>query len=266
MTETILEKIVRKKRVRIDSLKAATGLEKIKEAAEYARRDAVAHRFSSAISASDSVNIIAEFKRASPSKGVINDGADVTEKVRQYEQGGAAALSVLTEEDFFLGSLDDLHSARSAVRIPILRKDFVIDAFQIYESAANGTDAILLIVAALTPDELRSFQALAHSLGMDAVVEVHDADEMKVAAEIGAKIIGVNNRNLKTFEVSLDISRKLAALAPQNVVMIAESGITNAAEINELRELGYSAFLVGETLMRGNALKYLMESSNNGDQ
>ncbi len=264
MTETILERIIRTKRVRVDTVKAATDLEKMKGLAERSRRDAIAHRFLHAISGRDSINIIAEFKRASPSKGVINDDADVTEMVRQYERDGAAALSVLTEEDFFLGSLDDLHSARSAVKIPILRKDFVIDIFQIYESAANGADAILLIVAALTPDELRSFQMLAHSLGMDAVVEVHDADEMKIAAEIGAEIIGVNNRNLKTFEVSLDVSRRLAALSSKETVMIAESGIANAAEINELRELGYSAFLIGETLMRGNAIRNLMEFPRNG--
>ena len=266
MTETILEKIVRKKRVRVDALKASTGIEKIKDAAANARGNADAHRFSNAISARGSVNIIAEFKKASPSKGVINGNADVTETARQYANGGAAAISVLTEEDFFLGSVEDLRSARSAVEIPIIRKDFVIDEFQIYDSAANGADAILLIVAALTPDELSFFQTLANSLGMDAVVEVHNREEMNIAKEIGAKIIGVNNRNLKTFEVSLDVSRQMAAMAHENAVLIAESGITNAAEIHELRELGYSAFLIGETLMRGNTLKDLIASSNNGDQ
>src|SRR5690606_13586429 len=159
--------------------------------------------------------------------------------------------SVLTEEDFFLGSINDLNEAKNAVDIPVLRKDFVIDEYQIYESALIGADAVLLIVAALSVDELERFHKIASELGLDVLVEVHNAEEMKIAESIGAKIVGINNRNLKTFEVSLDVSRRLASMAPPNTVLISESGISQMNEISELRELGFSAFLIGETLMRG---------------
>ena len=198
----------------------------------------------------DRVNIIAEIKRASPSKGVINDKIDVAETARNYENGGACAISVLTEEDKFCGSLEDLKTARSSVEIPILRKDFIFDEFQIYEAADAGADVILLIVAMLDDEVLQKLYAVAENLGIDVLVEVHTLEELERAKSLGAKIIGVNNRDLHSFKVSLDISRELIKHAPENALMIAESGITMREEILELRQLGFRGFLIGETLMR----------------
>ncbi len=196
-------------------------------------------------------HIIAEIKRASPSKGVINDKIDVAEVAKSYANADVAAISVLTEEDRFGGSLDDLKAARSVVNTPILRKDFVYDEFQIYEAVDSGADVILLIVAMLDDDKLLRFRQLAEeTLGIDALVEVHTLAELERAKKIGATIIGVNNRNLHTFEVSLDVSRELIKHAPENALMIAESGLSSAAEIAELRKLGYRGFLIGESLMR----------------
>jgi indole-3-glycerol phosphate synthase len=196
------------------------------------------------------VNIIAEIKHASPSKGVINDSINVVDLATTYEIEGATAISVLTEEDFFRGSLDDLRAVRAAVDVPMLQKDFFIDEFQIFESAAAGADAILLIVAALSTEALRNLQKSANDLGMDTIVEVHNVREFEAAHEIGAKIVGVNNRNLKTFEVSLDVSRELATYAHEDMQLISESGISTPEQIAELRGLGYSGFLIRESLMR----------------
>ncbi len=216
----------------------------------------------------DRINIIAEIKRASPSKGVINDKIDVAETARSYEIGGACAISVLTEEDRFKGSLEDLRTARNAVEIPILRKDFIFDEFQIYEGAAAGADVILLIAAILEDENLQNLHSLAESLGLDVLVEVHTLEELERVKKIGAKIIGINNRDLHTFKVSLDVSRELIKHAPQDALMITESGISSKEEILELRELGFSGFLIGETLMRsGNVeaeLKKLATNNTNG--
>ena len=198
----------------------------------------------------DGINIIAEIKRASPSKGIINAHVDVRETALNYQSGGACAISVLTEERYFKGSISDLETARAAVDLPILRKDFIIDAIQILEAAAAGADAVLLIVAALTLEDLRDLQALARDLGLDALVEVHAAAELETATAVGASLIGVNNRNLHTFDVSLDVSRELIKFKPADAVMIAESGISSRAEIEGLRRLGFDGFLVGESLMR----------------
>ncbi len=245
--KTFLDTIIADKRKRIDSAKAIRSLAEIRVAAE--QTVAASHRFRDAINGAEP-SIIAEFKRASPSKGLINDSLDPVETALLYHSGGAAAMSVLTEEDHFLGSLDDLIAIRNAVDLPLLRKDFIVDEFQIYESAVSGANAVLVIVAALTSESLHSFQTLAQSLGVDVIVEIHDRNEMQVAIDIGATIIGVNNRNLKTFEVSLDVSRELIKLKPAGTLMIAESGISNPNEIAELHSLGYDAFLVGESLMR----------------
>jgi indole-3-glycerol phosphate synthase len=243
MKGTILEKIIETKRSRIAAGRQILDLGELEP-------KGLPHRFRDALADRSKPNIIAEFKRASPSKGVINDTLDPAATAVAYRNGGAAAISVLTEEDFFKGSLDDLRAVRKAVDLPILRKDFVIDEFQIRESAAAGADAILLIVAALTSENLQRFQKLACELGMDAIVEVHDLAELEIAGSINARIIGVNNRNLKTFEVSLNVSRELIKRAPKDVVMIAESGLKSRVDLIELHELGYSGFLVGETLMR----------------
>ena len=239
------------KRIRVSEARSAVGIDATQEKAAIVRRDAERHRLRSALSRQDRVNIIAEIKRASPSKGVINDAIDVRDLAKSYQAGGAAAISVLTEQDFFKGSLEDLVAVRDAVSLPILRKDFVVDEYQIYESAAAGADAILLIVAALNADHISRYLRIARDeLGMDAIVEVHDLDELAIAIAAGADIIGVNNRNLSTFDVSLDVSRHMIKSKPKNALMIAESGISTANEISELKGLGYDGFLIGESLMR----------------
>ena len=250
MNESFLRKLMEAKAERIESAKRDVGLGQIRDMALAASSGRESYCLFKALSNSDGTNIIAEFKRASPSKGVINDGRDVVKTAKQYEVGGACAMSVLTEEDFFQGSLDDLREVRSAVDIPVLRKDFTIDKYQVYEAASAGADAVLLIVTALAPEELQRFHAAAHKLGLDAVVEVHNPSELEIARSIGATIIGVNNRNLKTFEVSLDVSRELIKHKPDGCLMISESGITSIDEIQELKALGFDGFLIGETLMR----------------
>jgi indole-3-glycerol phosphate synthase len=247
MSSTILNKILSQKRLRIEEAKRRVMLDRLVERARD-RRDV--RDLAVAISTPGRINIIAEFKRASPSKGLINDLLDPAQVARMYENGGAAAISVLTDEDFFKGSLDDLLAVRSAVDLPILRKDFIIDEYQIYESAAAGADAILLIVSALTVEELSRFQNLASELGLGAIVEVHESSEMEIAVSIGAKIIGVNNRDLKTFKVSLDVSRELIEHAPKDSIMLTESGLRTRDDLIGLRSIGYSAFLIGESLMK----------------
>lgn len=245
----ILSKIIARKRSRIEAAKRSLPGEQLRQMAAEVRRNSRPHALLTALSGNDEVNIIAEFKRCSPSKGMIRENADVATTVKAYEAAGAKAISVLTEEDFFAGSLGDLRAARNAVSIPILRKDFVVDDYQVFESAAAGADALLLIVAALPDDSLERLLRLTQQVGMDALVEVHDESELKRAIALEAKLIGVNNRNLGTFEVSTNTSRELAALAPPDVVLISESGLT-PAEARSLNAIGYRAFLVGEVLMR----------------
>jgi indole-3-glycerol phosphate synthase len=221
-----------------------------RERVREAKNRANPHAFRRALQ-KDGINIIAEFKRRSPSKGVIREGANPSEIARAYEAGGAVAMSVLTEEDYFAGSLDDLRQVKSTVNLPVLRKDFIVDEYQVYESAAAGADAILLIVAALDDERLARLRGLAEDeLQMDALVEVHSSDEMKRAVACGAKLIGVNNRDLRTFEVSLETSLSLAREAPSEALFISESGLNNSADLRRLYDAGYRGFLIGETLMR----------------
>lgn len=194
--------------------------------------------------------IISEIKKASPSRGVLLADFRPAELARQYEQGGAAALSVLTDRDFFQGRPDDLKTARSACSLPVIRKDFTIDEYNVLEAAAMGADAILLIVAILDEARLRAFRELAEQFGMAALVEVHDASELETALRSGAKIVGVNNRDLRTFTVSLDTSVSLAASIPSDVVRVSESGIFHNADVRRLMAAGYDAFLVGEHLVK----------------
>ncbi|HEX7722543.1 MAG TPA: indole-3-glycerol phosphate synthase TrpC [Pyrinomonadaceae bacterium] len=246
-----LAEIIEKKRERLAISRTQAPLEKIQALAREARQSAPRHALRDALIRDDRINIIAEFKRRSPSKGTINGDADPAAVARVYERGGAAAISVLTEEDFFSGSLDDLHAVRGQTPRPILRKDFILDDYQVYESAAAGAGALLLIVAALDDDSLRSLRELTEDeLAMDALVEVHTRDEMRRAINCGANIIGVNNRNLATFEVSLSTSIELAAVAPSATRLISESGIESREDIDRLRDAGYHGFLIGETLMR----------------
>jgi indole-3-glycerol phosphate synthase len=194
--------------------------------------------------------IIAEVKQASPSKGVFTDDFHPASIAQLYETGGAAALSILTDEEFFKGKLADLEVGRSAVSVPVLRKDFTIDEFHIIEAAAHGADAILLIAAILGVQQLRAFRELAARYGMAALVEVHDDYELGAALDSGADMVGVNNRNLHTFEVTLDTSLRLARKIPAAVVKVAESGIHSRDDVQRLQAAGFQAFLVGEHLMK----------------
>jgi indole-3-glycerol phosphate synthase len=194
--------------------------------------------------------IIAEIKQASPSKGVLAKHFDPASIARTYLGGGAAALSVLTDRQFFQGSLGDLETARSAVTLPVLRKDFTLEEFHVIEAAAHGADAILLIAALLEEKEMRALRELAARYQMAALVEVHDASELETALDSGAAIIGVNNRNLHTFEVTLETSLQLAGKIPASVVKVSESGIHSQADVARLAAAGFHAFLVGEHLMK----------------
>jgi indole-3-glycerol phosphate synthase len=194
--------------------------------------------------------VIAEIKKASPSRGVLAADFAPATVARLYEEGGAAALSVLTDEKHFQGSLSDLERARAAVRLPVLRKDFTIDPYHVNQAAAYGADAILLIAAILTERQMRDFRELAERFRMAALVEVHNEEDLKPAIASGAGIIGVNNRDLRTFEVSLETSLRLAEKIPPGIIRVAESGIHSAADVAGLRAAGYQAFLVGEHLMK----------------
>jgi indole-3-glycerol phosphate synthase len=195
-------------------------------------------------------SLIAEHKRRSPSAGVIREGSSVADIVTAYERGGAAAISVLTEEAHFGGSLDDLHEARRATTLPILRKDFCVDPYQVYEAKLAGADAVLLVVGSLRDNELESLYIEAHALGLDALVEVHHEDELELALELDVDVIGINNRNLEDFTVDIQTTVDLIALVPTGKTVVSESGIRSRAEIEDLERVGVDAVLIGESLMR----------------
>ena len=208
-----------------------------------------AHQLRAALGRPDRLNVIAECKRRSPSKGVLRQEYDPAAIARGYAAAGAAAISVLTEPTFFDGSLDHLRAVRAAVPVPVLRKDFIVSEYQVLEAKAAGADAILLIVAALTSDELRSLAACAARWGLDALVEVHSADELSVALDAGATVVGVNNRNLRTLTVDVAASETLIARVPKDVISVSESGLRTSDDLLKLRHLGYRAFLIGERFM-----------------
>lgn len=202
------------------------------------------------VGAQQELGVIAEIKRRSPSKGSLADDVDPSGIAREYAEGGATCLSVLTDAEFFGGSAEDLTVARSAVSLPVLRKDFTVEARDVADARLMGADAVLLIAAALEPSELTELHALAIELGLDVLVEIHDEPELEVALAAGATMVGVNQRDLVTFAVDHERACRMAALIPGDVVRIAESGVRGAADATSLREAGYHAVLVGETLMR----------------
>jgi indole-3-glycerol phosphate synthase len=206
--------------------------------------------FRAALAARPEVALIAEVKKASPSAGVIREDFVPRLIARAYREGGARCLSVLTDEEFFQGSLTYLAEAREAVDLPVLRKDFILDELQVLEARAWGADCVLLIVAALEQEELADLQKQARDLGMDALVEVHTREELEVALSVEADLIGINNRDLRTFEVRLETSHELAAEVPDEAVIVAESGIKSREDVERLKESGVDAILVGESLMR----------------
>jgi len=272
----VLARIIESKRKRLAQERARVPpeqlLEQLREQSLNVRRGGntvVAHAFRAALTRDASCHIIAEFKRSSPSKGDLRTDALPAEAARAYEAGGAAAISVLTEEDHFRGSLADLQAIRATVALPVLRKDFIIDEYQVYETALAGADALLLIVAALDDETLRRLRQLAEEvLEIDALVEVHTADEMRRAVACGAKVIGVNNRDLHTFDVSLSVSIELSSHAPVGTLLISESGLRSGADLKLLRLHGYKGFLIGETLMRADkpeeALRVLIREVESG--
>jgi indole-3-glycerol phosphate synthase len=207
--------------------------------------------------------IIAEIKKASPSKGIIREDFEPIKISKEYEEGGATCLSILTDEPFFQGKLEYLDIVRSSCELPILRKDFMIDLYQIYETKAYGGDCILLIVAALDIIQLKDFSQLARELNLDILIEVHSEDELNEALSINSKLIGINNRDLTTFEVDKNLAIKLARQIPKDVIVVSESGISSREDILSSKEQGIHSFLIGESFMRkpnpGNALKDILE-------
>lgn len=262
-----LTRLIEQKRVRLARAMSSQPMEELRAAASEARRDAKPHAFRSALERAGRFHIIAEIKRASPSLGDIRRDLSPATLAREYETGGASAISVLTEEDNFKGSLEDLREVRASTSLPLLRKDFIFDEWQIYEAAAARADALLLIVGALDDATFaRLLRLTEDELGIDALVEVHTADELRRAVGCGAKLVGVNNRNLHTFEVSLETSVELAARAPQDALLVSESGLRTRADLSRLNALGYRGFLIGETLMRaenpGDALRSLLDGES----
>jgi len=222
-------------------------------------------RFLVAVSRRDRVNVIAECKRRSPSRGVLRAEYDPVSIASGYQAAGAAAISVLTEPTFFDGAVEHLEAVRAAVHVPLLRKDFIVSEYQLFEAKASGADAVLLIVGALEMQQLAKLAKAAAGLGLDTLVEVHDVDELSKAVDAGARIIGVNNRNLRTLEVDVDASETLIARMPRDVVAVSESGLRTADDLLRLQAIGYRAFLVGERLMTapdpGEALRALLEAA-----
>lgn len=241
----ILTRIVEHKRIEIDRIQPRHD-----EFAQSALAKRSEHRDFMAALRQSTPAIIAEVKKASPSKGLLDPQFDPARRARQYHSGGAAALSVLTDERFFQGSLDDLRAARASVAVPVLRKDFTLSEVQVAEAAAAGADAVLLIAAILSRTELERLRTAASGYGLAALVEVHDDSELDRALESGAEIVGVNNRDLRTFDVRLETSERLAARMPSTVIRVSESGIHSRADVERLMQSGYTAFLVGEHLMK----------------
>jgi indole-3-glycerol phosphate synthase len=257
-----LDQIVAATRQRVFQAKQTTDLRKLQKAAE----QHVPHGFRKALQLkSRGVAVIAELKKASPSRGLIRADFDAAALAVALERGGAAALSVLTDEEFFQGSLKNLQRASEKTKLPCLRKDFIVDEFQLLEAKAHSADAVLLIVAALSQSDLLSLAKRASDHGLDVLCEVHDEEELTRAIDTGCNVIGVNSRDLRTFQVDLNTAFRLVERIPKNVLRVAESGIHSGADIARLHAAGYDAFLIGESLMKaaspGNALQALLAAS-----
>ncbi|MDR0800256.1 MAG: indole-3-glycerol phosphate synthase TrpC [Endomicrobium sp.] len=244
----ILDKIVAATKIRVEKAKLQKSFETVKKEALNKKVKSVS--FEKALS-KEGMNFICEVKKASPSKGLISPDFKYKEIALEYEKAGADAVSVLTEPDFFLGSAKYLQEIKNIVKIPVLRKDFMIDSYQIYESRVIGADAVLLICSILSCDVLKEFADTAQGLGISCLVEAHDEKEIEMALKIGAGIIGVNNRNLKTFEVDFNNSMKLRRLVPDDKIFVSESGIKTKEHIGVLKANNVNAVLIGEELMRG---------------
>ncbi len=243
----ILDKIVKDKREEVTAKKSSFTMDFLLKSPLFERET---------VSLSKSIvegsGIIAEFKRRSPSKQVINQLSNVIDVVKGYEIAGASGISVLGDTKYFGGALDDLLQARSTVKIPILRKEFIISTYQIFEARAFGADAILLIASILTKNEIIAFSKLAKEMHLDVLLEIHNEEELQKSDLTFVDIVGVNNRNLKTFEVSLDTSKSLFPLIPKDKIKISESGINSISSINELKQCGFQGFLIGENFMKTN--------------
>lgn len=257
---TILDQIVAKKQLEVAERKATVSEADLRAMPLF---DRTVNSARAALTAPGTLGVIAEFKRKSPSKGIINDQVRVADVTAGYVAAGAAVLSVLTDEPFFGGTPSDLAEARQAnPHTPILRKDFVIDRYQLLEAKAWGADLVLLIAACLSPDQVRSLSRFAHELGLEVLLEVHDADELQRSLFETIDLVGVNNRNLKTFVTNVDTSVELAELIPDRYVKVTESGLHDAKAMVRLHEAGYQAFLIGEAFMKtsdpGGALAQLL--------
>lgn len=244
----ILEKILSHKRDEVERAKQARPVTHLRREAE--ALPSRPGRFRAAIAGGEAIALIAEVKKASPSKGVIRPDFDPVDLAKAYAAAGASAISVLTDERFFMGSLEHLRSVREAVSLPLLRKEFVIDPYQLYEAKVWGADAVLLIVAALRREELSDLLQLAGELGLDALVEVHTEEELETAMACGAEIVGINNRDLRTFETTLEVTARLAPRVRGDAALVSESGIHRREDLHLLARVGVDAVLVGEALAR----------------
>ncbi|MHB1376334.1 MAG: indole-3-glycerol phosphate synthase TrpC [Candidatus Humimicrobiaceae bacterium] len=247
----ILDEIVDATIIRIEKARKNLSLN---EMMALAKNSEPPFAFENALKQED-ISFICEVKKASPSKGIITNDFPYIKIAKEYEKAGAAAISVLTEPDFFMGSINYLKEIKQNITIPILQKDFIIDEYQIYEASMAGADAILLICTILSITKVKKFIKIADSLGLSCLVEAHDEQEVKKAVEAGARVIGVNNRNLKTFEVDINNSIHLRRLVPENIIFVSESGIQTRDDINALRVIGTDAVLIGETFMRSKNIK-----------
>jgi len=245
-TGTILDKIATQKLVRLSLQKERVALERMIEKAKKAPEP---RDFAAALKRNREISLIAEIKKASPSKGLLKESFDPADIARSYENSGASAISVITEEDFFSGSPDFLESARGATTLPILRKDFIFDSYQVYEAKVLGADAILLIVSLLEPEKLSELSAIAEEIGIAALVETHNKKEIEQAIQSGTSIIGINNRDLKTMTVDRKTAVRLANELPAEAVKIVESGIDSSEDMRMFEKIGYDAALVGESII-----------------